>query len=214
MLTPQEIFWSQKIGSSYMEANKFNPSQRKEQRKEFYKLFSEFPKNYKILECGCNNGNNLAILKEMGFSNLYGVEIFKKAVKEAQSNIPCATITEGTMLDLPYKDKEFDVVFTSGVLIHQDPEDSLIKSLSEIYRVSNNFIIGLEDFSTNKVGFSEKNSKGFATKKYRGEHEKYWAGPYHDFIQKEFPDLTLKSMSFVGHNLSGLKDMVQYTFQK
>jgi len=199
MLTPQEIFWSQKIGSSYMEANKFNPSQRKEQRKEFYKLFSEFPKNYKILECGCNNGNNLAILKEMGFSNLYGVEIFKKAVKEAQSNIPCATITEGTMLDLPYKDNEFDVVFTSGVLIHQDPKDSLIKSLSEIYRVSNNFIIGLEDFSTN-----------FATKRYRGEHEKYWAGPYHDFIQKEFPDLALKSMSFVDHSLT----RVQYAFQK
>ena len=104
------------------------------------------------------------------------------------------------MLNLPYKDNEFDVVFTSGVLIHQNPKNSLIKALSEIYRVSNNFIIGLEDFAPM-----------FQTRTYRGEEERYWQGPYHDFIQNQFPSLKPQTISHVTHNNW---PRVQYVFQK
>ena len=48
-LSPQEIFWSQKIGQAYMEHNKFEPIERKKHRSEFYQLFENYDKNSKIL---------------------------------------------------------------------------------------------------------------------------------------------------------------------
>ena len=115
-LTPQEIFWSKKIGQAYMEHNKFEPEERIIQRSTFFDLFNFLNKDTKILECGCNLGTNLAILKERGFNNLHGIEIFEGAANEARKNIPTSQITTGTMLNLPYKDNEFDVVFTKDIV--------------------------------------------------------------------------------------------------
>ena len=198
--TSQEKFWSEEIGQAYMEHNKFEPELRKEKRKEFYDLFNTLDKEVKILECGCNNGTNLAILSSMGFNNLYGLEIFEGAANEARKNNPKAQITVGTLLDLPYNDNEFDAVFTSGVLIHQNPQNSLIKAVSEIYRVSNQFIFGLEDYAGS-----------FQCRSYRGKPDAYWFGPYCDFIQKQYPNLDCLHTS---HCKYSDFPIAQYVFQK
>lgn len=198
--TPQEIFWSEKIGQSYLEKNLFEPTERALTRTHFFELFRSFDLNAKILECGCNNGTNLAILKEMGFNNLHGIEIFKGAVEEAKINIPSATITEGTMLNLPYNDKEFDIVFTCGVLIHQHPQNSLPIALNEIYRVTKSNILGYENYTPTHT------SRG----NYRGETDRYWWGPFHEIIQNQFPSIVLTSNFITNHKAS----WINYSFQK
>tara|TARA_R110000851_G_scaffold95215_1_gene206950 strand:+ start:423 stop:1040 length:618 start_codon:yes stop_codon:yes gene_type:complete len=198
--TPQEIFWSEKIGQSYLENNKFEPEERLQTRSQFFDLFKNIDPNSKILECGCNNGTNLAILNKMGFNNLHGLEIYKGAVEEAKTNTPYATITEGTMLNLPYKDNEFDVVFTCGVLIHQNPENSLPTTLNEIYRVSKNNILGYEHYS------KEFESRG----NYRGEIDRYWSGPFDKFIQNLYPNIVLKNSFTIDHK----GKFINYFFQK
>ena len=201
--TPQETFWAETIGQAYMDHNKFEPSIRRSVRKEFYDLFEDLDKNSKVLEIGCNLGTNLAILHNMGFNNLNGVEIFKGAAEEAKKNVPSANITLGTALNLPYKNEEFDIVFTSGVLIHQHPsKGGLQQFIGEMVRVSNKFIIGLEDY----------HSTFLPTSVYRGEKERHWRGPYADAIKISFPDLKLTHKSRMDHWNNFPRE--QYIFEK
>ena len=51
-------------------------------------IFSEIPKNYSILELGCNVCKNIYILNKMGFENITKIEINEKTVKIAQKNNP------------------------------------------------------------------------------------------------------------------------------
>lgn len=50
-------------------------------------------------------------------------------------------IIRGTADDIPFRDGYFDLVFTSGVLIHINPQ-SIGKVLREIYRCSNSLYLG------------------------------------------------------------------------
>ena len=139
----------------------------------------------------------------MGFKTLHGVEIFDGAVKEAKKNVPTADIVLGTALDLPYKEDEFDIVFTCGVLIHQHPsKGGLQQFINEMVRVSNKFIIGLEDYHNTFL----------PTSIYRGEKERHWKGPYADAIKVAHPNLQLTHRSRVDHQHNYPRE--QYVFQK
>jgi len=50
-------------------------------------------------------------------------------------------LIQGSVFDIPFKDKYFDMVFTAGVLIHVSPSD-IKKVLKEIYRCSTKYIWG------------------------------------------------------------------------
>ncbi|MEK9942067.1 MAG: pseudaminic acid biosynthesis-associated methylase, partial [Gammaproteobacteria bacterium] len=105
------------------------------------KFLTEIPKNARILEVGCNVGSQLAVLAEMGFQHLYGIEVQRYAVEIAKHNCPGIDVIEGSAFDIPFKDNFFDLVFTSGVLIHISPEN-LHQAISEIVRCSRSFIWG------------------------------------------------------------------------
>ncbi len=103
-------------------------------------------KDASFLEVGCNTGNQLLVLQEMGWSNLSGIELQPYAFEIARSRMPNASIQLGSALALPYKDSSFEVVFTSGVLIHIAPQD-LPRAMDEIYRTSKKYIWGFEYYS-------------------------------------------------------------------
>ena len=69
----------------------------------------------------------------MGFTDLWGVEVQSYAVERARSRIPTVNLVQSSAFDLPYENAAFDLVFTSGVLIHVSPAD-LPRALDEIYR--------------------------------------------------------------------------------
>jgi SAM-dependent methyltransferase len=82
------------------------------------------PLDASIIELGCGTGRNLAGLKAVGFSNLYGVEINADAIKLGRESFPllegidilCSSI-EDAINDLP----EADCYYTQGVLMHLPP---------------------------------------------------------------------------------------------
>jgi hypothetical protein len=79
----------------------------------------------------------------MGFGNLYGLDFQQHAVKLAHQGRPGLNIVCGTALDLPFRDLFFDLVFTSGCLMHI-PAAELNMSMSEICRVSRQYVMGYE----------------------------------------------------------------------
>jgi pseudaminic acid biosynthesis-associated methylase len=171
---PQEEFWAGNEGDQYLRRN-FKLVQEHTWREPFFNLFDEIGnKDISILEVGCNCGLNFGILRDRGYTNLTGIDIGAAAVAEARQRYPDATIVEGSILDLPFEDGQFDVVFSSGVLIHQNPEGALFQAMDEMYRCSSRYILGLEDYSDHMTSITYRNKSGFC---WRGPYSSFWQDP-------------------------------------
>jgi len=97
----------------------------------------------KILEAGCNIGNNLN-----GFPTnleIFGLDMNENALKKAISKYPSFKFKKGSLTKIPYPDNYFDVVFTRGVLIHINPSD-IENATKELVRVTKKWIFNLEYF--------------------------------------------------------------------
>ena len=131
------------------------------------------------MEVGCNTGNQLLLLQEMGYLNLCGVELQPYAIEIARRRLPRISLKLGSALDVPHADSSFDVVFTSGVLIHISPQD-LPRALDEIHRCSKTYIWGFEYYAPE---VTEVN--------YRSHRELLWKMDYARTYLERFPDLEL-----------------------
>jgi pseudaminic acid biosynthesis-associated methylase len=139
----------------------------------------DIPKDASLLEVGCNAGNQLILLQRMGYSRLSGVELQPYALEMARTRTRNISLKQGSALALPYADAAFDLVFTSGVLIHIAPEN-LPRALDEIYRCSRSYIWGLEYYSPE---VTEVN--------YRGHSRLLWKMDYARRYLERFEDLEL-----------------------
>jgi pseudaminic acid biosynthesis-associated methylase len=149
-------------------------------RSQIIKSFlGNLDRDIRILEVGSNVGNQLLLLQENGFKNLYGIEINDYAIQFSKSRTKNINIVQGSALDIPFRDGFFDLVFTSGVLIHIHPKD-IKKAMKEIYRSSSRYIWG-----------SEYYSKDWQEINYRGEKSLLWKTDYARLYLDSFSGLKL-----------------------
>jgi pseudaminic acid biosynthesis-associated methylase len=186
--TLQEEIWSGNFGKEYTDRNISNPDEVDQYYIKNYgisrtKINEEFLGNLnlqKILEVGCNVGNQLFLLKKMGYTDLWGIELQDYAVEIARKRMTGSNIVKGSAFDIPFKNNFFDMVFTSGVLIHISPED-IEKVLNEIHRCTSKYIFGFEYYSSN----------GYEPLKYRGIENLLWKTDFSKLFLKRFPDVRL-----------------------
>ena len=135
----------------------------------------------RLLEVGCNRGHNLVAASHClsPQTELFGIEPNAYALSIAQSLGHPIKALEGNAFNIPFNDGEFDLVFTSNVLIHVSLED-LPLALQEIYRVSNRYILAIEYFA-------EKETDIY----YRGHNNLLWKRNFPKHYQKLFPNLTI-----------------------
>lgn len=110
------------------------------------RFFGRLDRSARILEVGANTGTQLLCLRELGFKNLYGIDIQREAVERAHEERPSLDIIGGNLFNIPFKDDFFDLVFTCGVLIHI-PDSKLDQAMAEIVRCSNEYIYGHEYYA-------------------------------------------------------------------
>ena len=188
--TKQTETWRGEFGSQYSERNLYNPPDLDNLYQRNYgvtrtalnqRFLAEIPRSASILEVGCNLGNQLILLHDMGFENLSGIEIQGEIVKRAQSRAPWARVTEGSALKIPFPDASFDLVFTSGLLIHIAPQD-LPVAMNEIHRCARGWIWGFEYHAPEMTEVP-----------YRGHSGLLWKADYARLYIETFPDLELVS---------------------
>jgi pseudaminic acid biosynthesis-associated methylase len=186
--TRQITEWVGAFGQEYTDRNLLTPEGHDAlyekdlgiSRKELNRRFLEnLPKDARILEVGCNIGNQLILLQEMGYSNLFGIEIQEYALKLAQSRARNITLKPGSAFNIPFSDGYFDLVFTSRVLIHVAIAD-LPAALDEIHRCTNRYIWGLEYFSPRATEVN-----------YRGHDGLLWKTDYARTYLDRFRNLRL-----------------------
>lgn len=135
----------------------------------------------RVLEVGCNRAHNLVAIAELlkDASALVGLEPNRYALKLARQASREIGVLQGQVFDLPFQDGYFDLVFTSGVLIHIALPD-LPKALAEIHRASARFILAIEYFAEQEMGIL-----------YRGHNDLLWKRNFLKHYRAQFPDLSL-----------------------
>jgi pseudaminic acid biosynthesis-associated methylase len=143
----------------------------------YQKFIGDLPKDARILEVGSNTGMQLAGLQRMGFTQLYGIEIQPDAVELSKKYTNHINIIVGSGLDIPFKDNYFDLVFTSGVLIHIAPEN-LPVVMQEMVRCSRRYILGFEYYADDIQSVNYRGNEGFL-----------WKADYAGLFKKTVPSL-------------------------
>ncbi len=186
--TVQAQVWAGEFGRAYTDRNRLDVEDLNAlwsanygiTRREINQVFlQDIPKNASFLEVGCNVGNQLLQLQELGYGNLSAVEIQSYAVEIAKSRVSKVAIRQGSALALPYGNDSFDVVFTSGVLIHVAPED-LPRAMEEIHRCAKTYIWGAEYYAPDVTQVN-----------YRGHEKLLWKMDYARRYLEGFKDLEL-----------------------
>lgn len=196
MATKQLRVWQGKFGRDYTLRNSQLLTEMEELFRQefgisasemFGKAIRELPIKT-VLEVGCNIGNKLALLHEMGYKNLTGVEPLNFAINEGKKRYPFINFKQGTVFDLPFADGSFDLVFTAGVLIHINPDD-LSRAMNEIARVSGRWILGFEYYAVKPEWVI-----------YRGKDELLWKRNFMGEYLKIAPGLKILYQKLLNHN--------------
>lgn len=186
--TEQMQVWLSSFGKEYTERNAIKFDKMEALYTDNYgftrsdlneRFMAGIDKSSLILEVGSNVGNQLLCLQKAGFRNLFGIELQSYAVELSKQRTHNINIIQGSAFDIPFKDKYFDLVFTSGVLIHINPLD-ITKVLSEIHRCSKSNIWGFEYYSDNYVEVP-----------YRGQTNLLWKADFARQYLERFNDLDL-----------------------
>jgi len=188
MRTDQIHTWQGEFGRDYTDRN---PKSVKEMDALYEQSFGltrtslneefvgDLNRRHAVLEVGVNSGVQLMALRDMGFESLYGLEILAYAIRQARANLPAAGLVQASALALPFHDGAFDLVYTSGVLIHISP-DHIGAALDEIYRCSKRFIWGWEYCAESYVEVS-----------YHGRDGMLWKTNFSQLFLDHFPTLEL-----------------------
>jgi len=186
--TDQMQAWSTTFGQEYTQRNLRTPYEmdtlfrenlgisRIDLNREF---LCSLDRSIRILEVGANVGTQLMILQNMGFEDLTGIELQHHALELAKKRTKSVRLFQATAFDLPFEDRCFDLVFTSGVLIHIHPHD-IGKALDEIHRCTRRYIWGYEYYN-----------RDYENIIYRGKKDLLWKADFARIYRERFPDLEI-----------------------
>ncbi|HOI59708.1 MAG TPA: class I SAM-dependent methyltransferase [Candidatus Pacearchaeota archaeon] len=111
-------------------AEKFS-SARRNVWSEFDFLFKDVKKDERVLDLGCGNGRFCENLKN---TNYTGIDNSEKLIEIARKNYKGVDFRIASALDIPFKENEFDKVFSFAVL-HHIPKEYHNIFVKEIKRV-------------------------------------------------------------------------------
>jgi len=181
--TDQENFWAGDFGDQYISRND-DPKQVAANVALWSKILEYLKEVNSFLEFGCNIGLNLDALKQINQQfHLGGIEINEKAraiALERGHEVRLGSITE------PSNTGTADVCFTSGVLIHINP-DKLNVVYENLVRATNKYMVIIENYNPTPVEVS-----------YRGHGERLFKRDFAGEIMQTF-NFSLKGYGFVYH---------------
>ena len=180
--TEQEAFWAGDFGTDYISRNQ-DAAQLAGNLARFGEIINQAGPLQSVLELGANVGMNLRALRQLlPAAELAAVEINATAVGVLQS-LGYVEAIHGSILDFkPHR--HWDLVFTSGVLIHINP-DELPKVYDVMHKASRRYVLVAEYYNPTPVEVP-----------YRGHSGKLFKRDFAGDLLDRFPDLQLVRYGF------------------
>lgn len=155
-----------------------------------------------VYEVGFGQGQNLIAIQQMskGAIEVYGCEPNLRAYKAAKEALETSSLTlvdkwRGTTT-------KYDMVFTSGVLIHI-ATDQLGEFIDNMYNASSKYIVVIEYFSAEEREIP-----------YRGQRNALWTRDYGSIIMDRHSDLRCIGYGFLWKRMTGLDNLTYWIFEK
>ena len=199
-ISDQEEFWANDFGDDYLSRNSSNEL-KTSNIVLFSKILGKVSGVSSVIEFGCNIGLNLeAITFLLPQTSVVGVEINKKACEELAAK-GIKYYNESFLGNADYG--KFEMSFTKGVLIHQDPSKLKI-AYEQLYNHSSKYILIIEYYNPSPVSII-----------YRGEKDKLFKRDFAGDILNLYPNLILVDYGFVYHrDQFPQDDLTWFLFQK
>ena len=131
-----------------------------------------------VLEVGCNTGANLVHIAPL-VPDTAGCDVNNEALFIAHERLGDAVplyVRSATNLSFDF---QWDLVLTSGVLIHVSPDD-LGKAIDELVRVARRYVLVIEYYAPIETVVP-----------YRGQEAALWKRDYGRVVAERHPELTL-----------------------
>lgn len=91
----------------------------------------QLPRHAEVLDAGTSTGTNLRLLRELGFSNVQGVDISEDAIRFCAEK-QLGPVLHGDLCSLPFASAQFDLVLATDVIEHLEDDR---QAVSELFRV-------------------------------------------------------------------------------
>jgi len=203
-MTKQKELWEGQFGDDYTARNAITDQDLKHRTMFWSTVLNTFGPDipHSILEVGAGNGINLQAI-----DTLYKIAKEKVLIGAVEINerARLRLLDQNIATDI-YPSTEsviqkYDMVFTSGVLIHVHPDD-LLKTTKEIYRLSNKYVFCVEYFRPEPE-----------TKPYRGQNEALYMRDFGSWYLDNFP-LQCLNYGFFWKRVTGLDNLTYWLFKK
>jgi len=209
--------WSGKFGDAYAARNIVTEDAIQARVKMWAQVLGDstynrdrIPKHADILEVGAGQGINLIAMHELakmdnqGTTKFFAVEPNETArgnlLKNCKANGFSPILLGGDIYNIETDDRQYDLVFTSGVLIHIHPSN-LRRAMTEVYKKSKHLIICAEYFSPEE---HEVN--------YHGENA-LWTRDFGSLWLDNFP-LKFCGVHFIWKRVTGIDNLTVWVFEK
>ncbi len=200
--TKQEEYWASDFGQDYITRNKATPETIASSASMFAKLLPRHGKIASVMELGANIGINMHALRFLlPAAKLSAVEINPTAA-ETLRRIEGVEVRNASILNFEV-DEKFDFVFTSGVLIHINPE-FLPVVYRTMYNLSSRYICLAEYYNPVPVEVPYRNLD-------QAMFKRDFAGEFLDL----FPDVRLLDYGFTYHrDAAYIDDLTWFLLEK
>ncbi len=200
--TEQEAFWAGEFGDQYIGRN---PSARElgARLALFARIMARTSGVESAIEFGANIGNNLRVLHQMfPAMELAAIEINEKAAAVLEQWGKTQVYQESILDFTP--DRQRDLAFVSGVLIHINPE-MLPQVYDRLHAASRRYVCLIEYYNPTPVEVS-----------YRGHGGRLFKRDFAGEMLARFTDLRLLDYGFVYHGDANfpLDDLTWFLMEK
>jgi len=156
----------------------------------------------RVLKVGCNVGLNLTRITADPGLKAWGIDLNWHAISNARERLPGASFSLASAYHLPFRDKAFDLTFTSGVLIHIAPQ-LVSQVINEIHRTGARWI-----------ACGEYYSEQLTEVPYRGERGALHKLDFGRLFLERFPSLKLVDKGFLAKETTGFDNLTFWLFEK
>lgn len=199
----QERFWAQTYANRYIERN--NSFDNELGLKAWRRMLAKAERVESILECGSNIGRNIGFLEQLlPEAKKSIIELAAEPYRKVTEGYPLDRSFNGSILDSDFAAASFDLVFTSGVLIHIHP-DKLLANMAKMFDYSRRYVLIAEYFNRTPVMIE-----------YQGERDRLFKSDFGKTFATTFAVDTVDYGFLWGHEFdsAGFDDITWWLFEK
>lgn len=117
------------------------------------KLFSQIINTFgllpeaKVLDIGTSTGTNLRMLRDLGYSNVRGLDLHDDAIQWCADK-GLGKVDKGDICNIPSRDCEYDLVLATDIIEHVDDDARAIKEIARVLKPSARSIITVPAFQS------------------------------------------------------------------